>query len=135
MPPGLQGWQGWVLHEPGGVGEHLVYDAADFEVMDLAPARECAGAVRHRRIESTVVRNRGHRTEGLFEVGRDAQRRRQLLLLRKRGALHENGDDGDVAQAVLMPFTSSRKRYWFARSWRGKMGASTRRMRRSASVR
>jgi hypothetical protein len=24
--------QGWVLHEPGGMGEHLVYDAADFEV-------------------------------------------------------------------------------------------------------
>ncbi len=24
--------QGWVLHEPGGIGEHLVYDAADFEV-------------------------------------------------------------------------------------------------------
>jgi hypothetical protein len=24
--------QGWVLHEPGGVGEYLVYDAADFEV-------------------------------------------------------------------------------------------------------
>ena len=24
--------QGWVLHEPGAVGEHLVYDAADFEV-------------------------------------------------------------------------------------------------------
>ena len=23
---------GWVLHEPGAVGEHLVYDAADFEV-------------------------------------------------------------------------------------------------------
>ena len=23
--------QGWVLHEPGGMGEHLVYDAADFE--------------------------------------------------------------------------------------------------------
>ena len=24
--------QGWVLHEPGPMGEHLVYDAADFEV-------------------------------------------------------------------------------------------------------
>ena len=24
--------QGWVLHEPGAMGEHLVYDAADFEV-------------------------------------------------------------------------------------------------------
>ena len=24
--------QGWMLHEPGAVGEHLVYDAADFEV-------------------------------------------------------------------------------------------------------
>jgi hypothetical protein len=24
--------QGWVLHEPGGMGEHLAYDAADFEV-------------------------------------------------------------------------------------------------------
>ena len=24
--------QGWVLHEPGDVGEHLVYDAADFDV-------------------------------------------------------------------------------------------------------
>ena len=24
--------QGWVLHEPGAVGEYLVYDAADFEV-------------------------------------------------------------------------------------------------------
>jgi hypothetical protein len=24
--------QGWVLHEPGALGEHLVYDAADFEV-------------------------------------------------------------------------------------------------------
>jgi hypothetical protein len=24
--------QGWVLHEPGAIGEHLVYDAADFDV-------------------------------------------------------------------------------------------------------
>ena len=24
--------QGWVLHEPGAMGEHLVYDAADFDV-------------------------------------------------------------------------------------------------------
>jgi hypothetical protein len=24
--------QGWLLHEPGDIGEHLVYDAADFEV-------------------------------------------------------------------------------------------------------
>jgi hypothetical protein len=43
VPPYRAG-QGWLLHEPGAVGEHLVYDAADYQV-DLRLAGEQTGLV------------------------------------------------------------------------------------------
>lgn len=66
IPPYRTG-QGWLMHEPGAVGEHLVYDVADYEVelrlvgeqtgLVVAASAPAEGDGLYRRYHSQAARN------------------------------------------------------------------------------